>query len=222
MEIRITMSSSTTSGPSRQDRKVLMCCWAILPAGTKAYRPESGTKTVETEVPFGDYKEFPVLDEAGNRIPVTVQAGEEGKYPKYEADGSMMTRDKVVNYTVRDAKLVTGDGLDHDRSEAALQEASGSLDEAQVQEMLEKNFTTSNKNLLFVKAKLEAALRANQKRVPISNGTYSTPDNGIFDQGKQGSSRNLWKPSTESFHCKDRGWAESDIRGCFMGVTGLL
>lgn len=165
-----------------------------LPAGTKAYRPESGTRTVETEVPFGDYKEFPVLDEAGNRIPVTVQAGEEGKYPKYQADGSMMTRDQVVNYTVRDAKMVTGDGLDHDRSEAALQEASGSLDEAQVQEMLEKNFTTSNKNLLFVKAKLEAALRANQKRVPISNGTYSTSDNGIFDQGKQGAAITYGSP----------------------------
>ena len=165
-----------------------------LPAGTKAYRPETGTKTVEIEVPFGDYLEFPVLDEAGNKIPVTVQNGEEGKYPKYQADGSMMTRDKVVNYTVRDAKLVTGDGLEHDRSDAALREAAGNLDEAQILEMLEKNFSTSEKNLLFVKAKLEAALRANKKRVPMDNGTYSTPENGVFDQGKHGTSVTYGSP----------------------------
>lgn len=155
-----------------------------LPPGTKAYRAESGTRTVEMEVPYGDYQERPVFDQEGNPVYVVVQEGQEGKYPKYHSDGTFVTREKTVNATVRNVKKAAGEALDHERCEEVMRSALGSMGEDEVEEQLEKTFTAASE--LFLKAKLEEILRANGRRTPIFSGRYSALEEGVYDRGKRG------------------------------------
>ena len=155
-----------------------------LPSGTKAYRAEAGEKTIEVQVPYGDYQERPVVDADGNPVFVTVEPGEEGKYIRYQADGSIEVQEKPSNLRIRDFKMVSGKEIDREQTEVVIKSAISSMDEDQVADMLEKPFTTGSE--VFFKAKLEAALRANGYRTPSENGQYSTVERGIYDRGKRG------------------------------------
>ena len=49
---------------------------------------------LEAQVPYGDYQERPVMDADGNPVFVTVEPGEEGKYIRYKADGSIEVQEE--------------------------------------------------------------------------------------------------------------------------------
>lgn len=155
-----------------------------LPVDTKVYRAEAGEKTVEAQVPYGDYQERPVMDADGNPVFVTVEPGEEGKYIRYKADGSIEVQEKPVNLRIRDFKIISGKEINREQTEEVIKSAVPAMNEDQVAEMLEKPFTIGSE--AFFKAKLEAALRANGYRTPSENGRYSTVDRGIYDRGKHG------------------------------------
>lgn len=139
---------------------------------------------MEAQVPYGDYQERPVMDADGNPVFVTVEPGEEGKYIRYKADGSIEVQEKPTNLRIRDFKIVSEKEIDREQTEEVIKSAVPAMNEDQVAEMLEKPFTIGSE--AFFKAKLEAALRANGYRTPSENGRYSTVDWGIYDRGTHG------------------------------------
>ena len=158
-------------------------CFENLPDGTKLYRLDTSMEEREIEVGTGVFDEIPVTDGDGN--PVYVTAENDYQYPKYNADGTLMTREVPVNTSVRNAPFELRQPLDAAKAqEALLAEEPGMAADA-VLPKLTAEFSIADKN--FVKGKLERALRASGKITPYttSGGTkdYSNIYVGVYDAG---------------------------------------
>ena len=81
------------------------------------------------------------MDADGNPVFVTVEPGEEGKYIRYKADGSIEVQEKPVNLRIRDFKIISGKEINREQTEEVIKSAVPAMNEDQVAEMLGKPFT---------------------------------------------------------------------------------
>jgi len=155
-----------------------------FPAGTKIYRFEEGTKTITQNIPTGNYIEQLVLDGLGN--PIMVTAGDH-EYMKYDGSGNPLYTNQTVNKAV--SGIPARDNLPLDPAEvtAALEAAEDGMTETDVATYLTNLYTGAADEELFVKTKLERALRLNGKSTPYELGEYSTLTAGVYDVGIPGS-----------------------------------
>lgn len=154
-----------------------------IPAGSRLYRLDKTVKTEPAQVGTGRFTEKIETDAWGN--PVYVTAEEKGQYPKYRADGTMLTRERPVNRTVTGAECAEEKKLDTSRCEELMQRAETGMDEAAVQERLRKAFTQADTG--FIKYKLELILRAHGKGTPKqtsdAGSRYTTLEQPVYDTG---------------------------------------
>ena len=155
-----------------------------LPKGAEFYRREEGTRQIEVQVGTGTYEKVLLTNPDGS--PRYIRAENDYQYLKYNADGSPMMKEMPINYVAERFRQVTVRPLDEAVIQAALNKAEGEMTEDENQSMLAETFTAGN--LLFVKGKVEKALRKNGKSTPGSplpggGYHYSTIDTGEFDTG---------------------------------------
>ncbi len=149
-----------------------------FPAGTKIYRKENSKKTVEVIVGTGEYEEVFETDGAGNKIEVT--AGDH-EYIKYDGSGNPVTVITYPDMKVKDVPFYAQKPIDDAKRDAALAEAEKGMDEAAVALKLTEGFSPADE--LFVKAKVEKALRVNGRSTPKDDTGYSTVTTGIYNDG---------------------------------------
>lgn len=156
-----------------------------IPEGSRLYRLDTQVRTESVQVGTGRFQESAETDLLGR--PVYAVTEYEGQYPKYQEDGSLLTRERAVSRSVTNVERVTKKELDSSRCEELMQRAEGDLDEEAVMEILRKPFREDQKD--FVKYKLELILRANGKGTPqkgssTGEGTrYTTMERPVYDTG---------------------------------------
>ena len=155
-----------------------------LPKGAEFYRREEGTRQIEVQVGTGTYEKVLLTNPDGS--PRYIRAENDHQYLKYNPDGSPMMKEVPINYVAERFRQVTVRPLDKALIQAVLNKADGGMTEDENQSMLVETFTSGN--LLFVKGKVEKALRKNGKSTPgrpLPGGgyRYSTIDTGEFDTG---------------------------------------
>ena len=154
-----------------------------LPKEVKVYRKEIGKKRTEVMAGTGEYELVPVNNPDGT--PMYVTAEHDFQYPKYNDDGSLMTREIPAVAAVSRVQQVPVRYLDEAVVASALRQADGVMTPEENEAMLEAEFT--EEKLLFVKAKAEKALRENGKSTPwqkTSDGyEYSDVHAGVYDSG---------------------------------------
>lgn len=155
-----------------------------LPKGVEMYRKEVGTKQVEVSVGTGTYEKVWLKHPDGS--PKYVTADHDYQYPKYNADGSLMTEEVSMNYVASDVRQVSVRSLDEASVQEILNRGEEGMTEAQNLAELSTPFTSVH--LPFVKGKVEAALRRNGKSTPRSKLAgggydYSSIYAGVFDSG---------------------------------------
>lgn len=158
--------------------------WSNLPAGIKAYRLESGIRQIELDVPTGQKEKVYLTNEDGS--PKYVTAEQDYQYPRFNPDGSLQTAERPVSYVANSFRLVEERPLDVGKVQAAIEQAEQGLDAERVAERLAEDFTADQEGFLFIKAKVERALRVCGKRSPKRNGEeteYSDIRKGIYDTG---------------------------------------
>lgn len=163
-----------------------------LPEAAEFYRKEAGTKQEEVTAGTGVYEKILLTNPDGS--PKYIRAEHEYQYPKYNLDGSPMMREIPVNYIAEQFRQVSVRPMDEELIKAVLNQAEGAMTPEENQEMLARPY--SAETLPFVKGKVEAALRRNQRAVPhkrLSGGgyEYSSIDHGIFDRG-------VWEGETDT------------------------
>lgn len=156
--------------------------FSALPEGTKLYRRETGRKKVPAPIGTGEYEQVLLTNADGS--PQYVVAKQDGQYPKYQADGSLMTEEVPVNGVAAwypQAEMVY---LDEIKVQEALEAAEPGMDGEAAAARLQAEFSMTDLN--FVKGKTERALRASGKHTPrsVSDGNkYSSVDTGVYDAG---------------------------------------
>lgn len=155
-----------------------------LPAGTSVYRRDIGTKQIQVEVGTGTYDKVLLTNPDGT--PKYIRAENDYQYPKYNADGTLMTQEVPINYVANTFRQVSVSPLDAERVQEILNRADGTMTEAENQAYLLEKFDAAK--LPFVKGKAEAALRRNGKatprsRIPGGGYDYSSIYVGVFDRG---------------------------------------
>ena len=133
-----------------------------IPAGSRLYRLDTTVKTESAPIGTGRFTESVETDAWGNPVYVTTEY--EGQYPKYDAEGNLLTRNRPVNRTVTDVPRAEEVELDTARCEELLLRAEQGMDEEAVLTKLRKPFARDD--LEFVKYKLELILRAHGKGTP--------------------------------------------------------
>ena len=156
-----------------------------IPAGSRLYRLDTTVKTESAPIGTGRFTESVETDAWGNPVYVTTEY--EGQYPKYDAEGNLLTRNRPVNRTVTDVPRAEEVELDTARCEELLLRAEQGMDEEAVLTKLRKPFARDD--LEFVKYKLELILRAHGKGTPKqdqeSGSRYTTLDRPVYDTGYQ-------------------------------------
>ena len=156
-----------------------------IPEGSRLYRLDTKIQTEVVQVGTGRFLESVETDLFGR--PVYAITEYVGQYPKYQEDGSLLTRERAVSRAVTDVEIVTEKELDPSLCEELMQQAEGELDESAVMDILRKPFERKLQD--FVKYKLERILRANGKGTPrqgssTSAGTrYTTLEDPVYDTG---------------------------------------
>lgn len=155
-----------------------------LPEGVSLFRKETGTKKTEVTVGTGTYEKVYLTNPDGS--PQYITAEEEYQYPRYNPDGSLMTREIPVNETAEQIRQVHVRRLEETLIREALLRAEDSMTEEENMAILDREF--SENDFSFVKGKTEAALRRNGKstprrRKPGGGFQYSGVEEGIFDRG---------------------------------------
>ncbi len=152
-----------------------------LPPKTKLYRLDRAVQLQQAEQGTGNYEMVGVTDGFGN--PVYVTAEHDRQYPRYNPDGNFMTRQVPVSAVVSRAAAVSRIPLDEQKTQESLLEAGDGMNEDAVKEKLMAVF--EEEDLLFLKSRLERALRANRKYTPRSEDTdgplYSDQNIGVYD-----------------------------------------
>lgn len=155
-----------------------------LPEGTEFYRKETGGRQSEVLVGTGVYEK--VLSTNPDGSPLYIRAEHGYQYPKYNADGSMMTTDVPINYVAERFRQAYVRVLNEEVILAVLNRADSGMTEDENRETLLQPF--SSVSLPYVKGKVESALRKNGKATPkrrLSGGgyDYSGIYAGVFDTG---------------------------------------
>lgn len=163
--------------------------FSAIPTGSRLYRLDTVLKTEPVQTGTGRFTETMETDALGNPVYVTTEY--EGQYPKYDADGNLLTRKRPVNRTVTNVEMVEEKGLDISLCETLMACAEPGMEEEQVLAILRKPF--AQENLAFVKYKLERILRAHEKGTPKQRaGTgfrYTTLEQPVYDTGYRSSQR---------------------------------
>lgn len=117
--------------------------------------------------------------------PKYIRAEYEGQYPRYNEDGSLMTKEFPVDCGAERIRQVPVRGLDLDIVQEMMMEPEKGMTEAENQEELLK--PASESELLFIKGKTERILRKHGKATPKNKEggktSYSDIYRGIFDRG---------------------------------------
>ena len=154
-----------------------------LQEGAKLYRLDTTMQEQTVEVGTGIFEEVPVKNALG--LPVYVKAEHDHQYPKYNVDGTLMTREVPVNGSLSYVTSVERKGLNVDKTQESLLAAADGMDAEAVKNRLAAEFSEADKN--FVKGKLEKALRVNGKRTPFTSSggslDYSSIYVGVYDAG---------------------------------------
>ncbi len=154
-----------------------------IPAGSRLYRLDKTVKTEPAQIGTGSFTGQIERDVFGNLVYVTTEY--EGQYPKYDADGTMLTRKRPVNRTVSNVAYAEEKELDPAKCEDLMRRAEKGLDEAAVLNRLRKPFAVAD--FMFLKYKLELILRANGKGTPKQSSDagfrYSTLEQPVYDTG---------------------------------------
>ncbi len=155
-----------------------------LPQNTAFYRKETGTAVIETEIGTGVWEKVYLTNEDGT--PKYIRASNDYQYPKYQDDGTLMTREVTVNSTAESVRQVAVHPLSEDIVTQVLLQAEEGMTEEENKEYLSQTFTLSH--LAFVKGKVEEVLRKHKKATPGTrkeDGSYdySTIYAGVFDSG---------------------------------------
>ena len=154
-----------------------------LPAGAKFYRLDTGRADKQIETGTGEYDLIYLTDSNGN--PVYAVAENDYQYPKYNADGSLMTREVSTNYQASQFLAATIKTLNADLTKEAIESEEPAMTAADVALKLAADFDRSD--FSFLKGKAEKALRKNGKTTPFtaSGGSreYSGIYAGVFDAG---------------------------------------
>lgn len=164
-----------------------------LPEGVEFYRKETGSKAVEAQVGTGIYEKVYLMNPDGT--PKYIRAENDYQYLRYNAVGSMMTKQVSVNFIAERFRQAVIRTIDADTVQAVLNRADGSMTEEENGEILLKPFTEGN--LLFVKGKVEAILRKNGKLTPKSvirsgHNDYSSIYAGVFDSGVRKGDKDMY------------------------------
>ena len=147
-----------------------------LPAGTKFYRKETGKKEVKVTAGTGVYR---AVETGRNAV-----AEHAFQYPKYNEDGTLLTVETPVNYVASGFLQVKELPVEDAIVSSVLQEAQEGMTKAENERVLASEFGVKDK--LYVKGKLETALRRNGRQTPRrKNGEgrweYSGLKEGIYD-----------------------------------------
>lgn len=144
-------------------------------------------RTEPAQIGTGRFTESVETDLFGR--PVYAVTEFQGQYPRYDADGTLLTRERPVSRSVTDAECAAEKELDTSRCEALMKRPEENLNEDTVLEILRKPFQMEQQN--FVKQKLELILRGNGKGTPKLSGTsgtgtrYTTLEHPVYDTGYQ-------------------------------------
>lgn len=133
-----------------------------LPEDTTFYRKEVGTAVIETEVGTGIWEKVFLANEDGT--PRYLRAEHDYQYPKYHADGTLMTREVPVNVEADCIRQVTVHPIDEETIKEVLSETDGGMSEEEMKEYLSQPFAEEKRS--FVKEKVEKILRRNKKATP--------------------------------------------------------
>ncbi len=151
--------------------------------GVSVYRKETGTKREQVPAGTGRYEKVPLTNADGS--PRYVVAEHDYQYPKYRADGTMMTADVPVNYVANQFRQVAIRELSEEAVLEVVNHGSDGMTEEENRNQLSRPMAESR--LTFIKGKVEAALRRNGKSTPRSktSGKYegSSVYAGVFDFG---------------------------------------
>lgn len=154
-----------------------------LPEGVRFYRKETGIKKTEVSAGTGTYEKVFLKNPDGS--PKYIRAEYEGQYPRYNEDGSLMTKEFPVDCGAEQIRQVPVRGLDLDIVQEMMMEPEKGMTEAENQEELLK--PASESELLFIKGKTERILRKHGKATPKNKEggktSYSDIYRGIFDRG---------------------------------------
>ena len=158
-----------------------------IPEESRLYRLDTQVRTEPAQIGTGRFTESVETDLFGR--PVYAVTEFQGQYPRYDADGTLLTRERPVSRSVTDAECAAEKELDTSRCEALMKRPEENLNEDTVLEILRKPFQMEQQN--FVKQKLELILRGNGKGTPKLSGTsgtgtrYTTLEHPVYDTGYQ-------------------------------------
>ncbi|MGL5437497.1 MAG: SpaA isopeptide-forming pilin-related protein [Lachnospiraceae bacterium] len=154
-----------------------------IPKGAVFYRLDSAVEIKQVEAGTGVYDKVYLTNSDGS--PKYATAESDYQYPRYNQDGTLMTEEIAVNYQASQFSSAEWIYLSTDKTLEAIEEAESAMTAEQILTKLATDFTASD--LLFLKGKVEKALRRNGKQTPkiTSGGTidYSSMEKGIFDEG---------------------------------------
>ena len=148
-----------------------------LPDGVKFYRMDEGKGTISSEAGTGEYEKI----YTGKMI----VAENDYQYPKYNADGTFMTKEILADCETGWMRQVNNRELDKEIIEDVLLDAQSGMTEEENAEKLLKVF--EEKDFNYIKGKIEKILRRHGKATPriVVDGknAYSDIKDGIFDRG---------------------------------------
>lgn len=156
--------------------------FTALPDGARLYRRETGRKTVPVKTGTGEYELVMLTNADGSPRYVTAERNDQ--YPRYQADGSLMTEETPVKGVAAWYMEAEEKPLDAAKVQDAILASEPSLDADGVEKRLQAVFSLSDLN--FVKGKAERALRACGKTTPHAaegENRYSGIDTGIYQEG---------------------------------------
>ncbi|MBP3927763.1 MAG: hypothetical protein J6D13_11420, partial [Clostridium sp.] len=150
-----------------------------LPEAVSFYRKETGTAVIETEVGTGVWEKVLLFNEDGT--PKYLRAEHDYQYPKYRADGTLLTREVPVNVEADFIRQVEVRPIEEDTVTEVLSETDGDMSAEEMTEYLLQPF--GEEVVSFVKEKVEKILRRNKKTVARDGETlngHALPVQKIF------------------------------------------
>ncbi|MFR4580357.1 MAG: hypothetical protein ACLT76_12720 [Clostridium fessum] len=148
-----------------------------LPEGVSFYRKDEGKGTVSVEAGTGEYEKVYTGELAA--------AENDYQYPKYNADGTPMSKKVPIDYAAGWMRQVRVQELVPETVEAVLLQAETGMTEEENADKLVKTFDVDD--FCYLKGKAERVLRRHMKttpRIPGAGGNaYSSIYTGVFDRG---------------------------------------
>ena len=157
-----------------------------LPEGVSFYRKDEGKGTVSVEAGTGEYEKVYTGELAA--------AENDYQYPKYNADGTPMSKKVPIDYAAGWMRQVRVQELVPETVEAVLLQAETGMTEEENADRLVKTFDVDD--FCYLKGKAERVLRRHAKttpRIPGAGGNaYSSIYTGVFDRGVREGERDVY------------------------------